>query len=143
MISGLVESARQCCMSMRRVIAAETRRARTLDTGHVPVTRGLAPAPSLSEALLRECRDMGPTLESRVSGPLGRHGVLVWAGCGRILTCYVMLVTVNCSLYVYPLQGWAVHRNNLLRGPVFTSQLRARKQQTHLIGQRGGWPVPN
>ena len=53
--------------------------------GHVPVTQGLAPAPSLSEALLRECRDMGPTLESRVSGPLGRHGVFVWAGCGRIL----------------------------------------------------------
>ena len=72
-------------MSMRRFTAAE------LDTGHVPVTQGLAPAPSLSEALLRECRDMGPTLESRVSGPLGRHGVLVWAGCGRILMlCYVM-----------------------------------------------------
>ena len=73
-------------MSMRRFTAAE------LDTGHVPVTQGLAPAPSLSEALLRKCRDMGPTLESRVSGPLGRHGVLVWAGCGRILMlCYVML----------------------------------------------------
>ena len=72
-------------MSMRRFTAAD------LDTGHVPVTQGLAPAPSLSEALLRECRDMGPTLESRVSGPLGRRGVLVWAGCGRIL-CYVMLL---------------------------------------------------
>ena len=72
-------------MSMRRFTAAD------LDTGLVPVTLGLAPAPSLSEALLRECRDMGPTLESRVSGPLGRHGVLVWAGCGRILMlCYVM-----------------------------------------------------
>ena len=54
------------------------------DTGHVPVTQGLAmglaPAPSLLHALVRECRDMSPTLESRVSGPLGRHGVLVWAG---------------------------------------------------------------
>ena len=71
-------------MGMRRFTAAD------LDTGHVPVTQGLAPAPSLSEALLRKCRDMGPTLESRVSGPLGRHGVLVWAGCGRILMlCYV------------------------------------------------------
>ena len=73
-------------VGMRRFTAAE------LDIGHVPVTQGLAPAPSLSEALLRECRDMGPTLESRVSGPLGRHGVLVWAGCGgRIfMLCYVM-----------------------------------------------------
>ena len=82
-------------MSMRRFTAAD------LDTGHVPVTQGLAPAPSLSEALLRECRDMGPTLESRVSGPLGRHGVLVWAGYGRILTvqyvmlCYVRRLTVH------------------------------------------------
>ena len=77
-------------MSMRRFTAAD------LDTGHVPVTQGLAPAPSLSEALLRECRDMGPTLESRVSGPLGRHGVLVWAGCGRILMlCYVMLWSLS------------------------------------------------
>ena len=76
---------------MRRFIAAE------LDTGHVPVTQGLAPAPSLSEALLRECHDMGPTLESRVSGPLGRHGVLVWAGFGRIfMLCYVMLCVCVC-----------------------------------------------
>ena len=32
---------------------------------------------------------MGPTRESRVSGPLGRHGVLVWAGYGRSnMLCY-------------------------------------------------------
>ena len=31
---------------------------------------------------------MGPTLESRVPGPLGRRGVLVWAGFGRsIMLC--------------------------------------------------------
>ena len=41
-------------------------------------------------ALVRECRDMGPTLESRVSGPLGRHGVLVWAGLAAGIFCYVM-----------------------------------------------------
>ena len=75
-------------MGMRRFTAAD------LDTGHVPVTQGLAPAPSLSEALLRECRDMGPTLESRVSGPLGRHGVLVWAGYGRINVCMYVWVIV-------------------------------------------------
>ena len=69
-------------MSMRRFTAAD------LDTGHVPVTRGLAPAPSLFEAPLRECRDMSPTLESRVSGPLGRHVVLVWAGYGRSIVLY-------------------------------------------------------
>ena len=57
-------------MSMRRFTAAD------LDAGHVPVTQGLAPAPSLLHALVRECCDMSPTLESRVSGPLGRHGVL-------------------------------------------------------------------
>ena len=52
-----------------------------------------ASAPSLFEALLRECRDMGPTLESRVSGPLGRHGVLVWADLRPdCYDCYVMLV---------------------------------------------------
>ena len=35
-------------------------------------------------------RYVTPTLESRVSGPLGRHGVLVWAGCGRSnMLCYV------------------------------------------------------
>ena len=82
-------------MSMRRFTAAE------LDIGHVPVTQGLAPAPSLSEALLRECRDMGPTLESRVSGPLGRHGVLVWAGCGRILMlllCYACDCNTSTAL---------------------------------------------
>ena len=62
---------------MRRFTAAE------LDTGHVPVTQGLAPAPSLSEALLRECRDMGPTLESRVSGPLApSRTVFVSGWCG-------------------------------------------------------------
>ena len=72
-------------MSMRRFTAAD------LDTGHVPVTQGLAPAPSLFEALLRECRDMSPTLESRVSGPLGRHGVLVRAGLPAGILCYVML----------------------------------------------------
>ena len=34
---------------------------------------------------------MARHLESRVSGPLGRHYVLVWAGCGRIIMlCYVM-----------------------------------------------------
>ena len=82
-------------MGMRRFTAAD------LDTGHVPVTQGLAPAPSLSEALLRECRDMGPTLESRVSGPLGRHGVLVWAGCGRILMlCYVIPIRYIYILHV-------------------------------------------
>ena len=76
-------------MSMRRFTAAD------LDAGHVPVTQGLAPAPSLLHALVRECRDMSPTLESRVqlyrigSRPLGRHGVLVWAGYGRsIMLCY-------------------------------------------------------
>ena len=53
---------------MRRFTAAD------LDTGHVLVTQGLAPALSLLHALVRECRDMGPTLESRVSGPLGRRG---------------------------------------------------------------------
>ena len=70
-------------MSMRRFTAADIA---DLHTGHVPVTQGLrlAPAPSLLHALVRECRDMSPTLESRVSGPLGRHGVLVWAGFGRI-----------------------------------------------------------
>ena len=72
-------------MSMRRFTAAD------LDTGHVPVTQGLAPAPSLLHALVRECRDMDPTLESRVSGPLGRHGVLVWAGLPAGVLCYVML----------------------------------------------------
>ena len=70
-------------MSMRRFTAAD------LDAGHVPVTQGLAPAPSLLHALVRECRDMGPTLESRVSGPLGRHGVLVRAGYGRSIMFYV------------------------------------------------------
>ena len=85
-------------MSMRRFTAAD------LDTGHVPVTQGLAPAPSLSEALLRECRDMGPTLESRVSGPLGRHGVLVWAGCGRVLMlCYVMLALLYSTVLLLQL----------------------------------------
>ena len=48
-----------------------------LDTGHVPVTQGLAmglaPAPSLLHALVRECRDMGPTLSMEVTciGSLG------------------------------------------------------------------------
>ena len=44
---------------------------------------------------------MGPTRESRVSGPLGRHGVLVWAGCGRsFMLCYVMLQSrLQCDLY--------------------------------------------
>ena len=100
-------------MSMRRFTAAE------LDIGHVPVTQGLAPAPSLSEALLRECRDMGPTLESRVSGPLGRHGVLVWAGCGRpdfyVMLCYVhtltlavviIFIVVPSSRHVHTSRGW-------------------------------------
>ena len=72
-------------------------------TGHVPVTQGLAmglaPAPSLLHALVRECRDMSPTLESRVSGPLGRHGVLVWAGYGRS----IMLRLVFDSTYVIQL----------------------------------------
>ena len=87
-------------MSMRRFTAAD------LDTGHVPVTQGLAPAPSLSEALLRECRDMGPTLESRVSGPLGRHGVLVWAGYGRILMCYSICY---CMLYQHEKRSQCMH----------------------------------
>ena len=72
-------------MSMRRFTAADLEA--HLDTGQAVTYRsltqglamGLAPAPSLLHALVRECRDMGPTLESRVSGPLGRHGVLVWA----------------------------------------------------------------
>ena len=75
---------------MRRFTAAEDS-----DTGLVLVTQGLAPAPSLLHALVRECRDMGPTLESRVSGPLGRHGVLVWAGlpAGESgILCYVTAV---------------------------------------------------
>ena len=84
---------------MRRFIAAE------LDTGHVPVTQGLAPAPSLLSwllyALVRECRDMGPTLESRVSGPLGRHGVLdlVWAKPTRYRPEYYVM------FYVYTLSA--------------------------------------
>ena len=80
-------------MSMRRFTAAD------LDAGHVPVTQGLAPAPSLfllhavrlCHVRDRECRDMGPTLESRVLGPLSRHGVLVWAGLPAGVLCYVML----------------------------------------------------
>ena len=59
------------------------------------VTQGLAPAPSLLHARVRECCDMGPTLGSRVSGPLGRRGVLVRAGfaAGMIFftaVCYLM-----------------------------------------------------
>ena len=52
---------------MRRFTAAD------LDIGHVPVTQGLAPAPSLLHALVRECRDMGPTLSMEVTciGSLG------------------------------------------------------------------------
>ena len=80
-------------MSMRRFTAADLEA--HLDTGHVPGTQGLvtclAPAPSLLHALVRECRDMGPTLESRVLGPLGRQGVLVRAGYSlSIMLCYVI-----------------------------------------------------
>ena len=52
--------------------------------------------------LVRECRlsrDMGSTLDSRVSAPLGRHGVLVWAGFGRtgfFMLCYALHVTAVC-----------------------------------------------
>ena len=86
-------------------------RLRALDTfipyySVVAVTDGLAPAPSLLHALVRECRDMSPTLESRVSGPLGRHGVLdfwwVWAGwlAGWLRPeYYVMLCYVASSTY--------------------------------------------
>ena len=89
-------------MSMRRFTAAEPEA--HLDTGHIPVSQGLAmglaPAPSLLHALVRECRDMGPTLESRVSGPLGRHGVLVRAGYGRsIMLCYVMSQAPGAPAY--------------------------------------------
>ena len=37
---------------------------------------------------------MGPTFESRVSGPLDRRGVLVWAGRprGRIFMLYGVIV---------------------------------------------------
>ena len=91
---------------MRRFIAAE------LDTGHGPVTQGLAPAPSrrcsTSRRALapRECRDMGtpvPTRGSRVSGPLGRHGVLVWAGYGRSIMLYYSIdqeIRIRISLLV-------------------------------------------
>ncbi len=52
----------------------------------------------LGEPLLlepvRTCRDMSPTLGSRVSGPLGRRGVLVRAGRCRICT---VTVTVTCA----------------------------------------------
>ena len=82
---------------MRRFTAADLEA--HLDTGHVPGTQGLvtclAPAPSLLHALVRKCRDMGPTLESRVSGPLGRHGVLVRAGYGRSIMLCVMLLHVG------------------------------------------------
>ena len=81
-------------MSMRRFTAAEPEA--HLDTGHIPVPQGLAmglaPAPSLLHALVRECRDMSPTLSMEVTcigslGPSRCFGV----GCpfGRIL--YVML----------------------------------------------------
>ena len=62
-------------MSMRRFTAAEPEA--HLDTGHIPVPQGLAmglaPAPSLLHALVRECRDMGPTLSMEVTciGSLG------------------------------------------------------------------------
>ena len=99
-------------MSMRRFTAADLEA--HLDTGHIPVTQGLAmawamglaPAPSLllhALVVVRECRDMSPTLESRVSGPLGRHVVLVWAGYGRRpefqLSCYVVLIVMLCHFY--------------------------------------------
>ena len=96
---------------MRRP-AASLQRTLILVTYRSAVTQGLAPAPSLFEALLRECRaDWGPTLESRVGidrvprslppslvpSPLlgvGRHSrtvfCLVWAGYSRsIMLCYV------------------------------------------------------
>ena len=62
-------------MGMRRFTAAEPEA--HLDTGHIPVSQGLAmglaPAPSLLHALVRECRDMGPTLSMEVTciGSLG------------------------------------------------------------------------
>ena len=41
---------------------------------------------------------MGPTLESRVSGPLDHRGVLVRAGYGRsIMFCYVMYPDTHVS----------------------------------------------
>ena len=89
-----------------------------IDTGHVPVTQGLAPAPSLFEALLRECRaDWGPTLESRVGidrvprslppslvpSPLlgvGRHSrCFVWCGLATAgVLCYVMYTAGGMGL---------------------------------------------
>ena len=46
---------------------------------------------------------MGPTRESRVSGPLGRHGVLVWAGYGRSIMLYYSIdqeIRIRISLLV-------------------------------------------
>ena len=43
---------------------------------------------------------MGPTLESRVSGPLGRRGALVWAGLpAGVLMLFIMLYSTceNCG----------------------------------------------
>ena len=96
-------------MSMRRFTAADLEA--HLDTGQAVTYRsltqglvtltGLAPAPSLLHALVRECRDMGPTLESRASAPLGRRGdrcIGVCVGCLSVfrtvsfMLCYVMLL---------------------------------------------------
>ena len=61
--------------NMRRFTAAGPEA--HFDTGHIPIPQGLAmglaPAPSLLHALVRECRDMGPTLAMEVTciGSLG------------------------------------------------------------------------
>ena len=80
-------------MGMRRFTAAEPEA--HPGTGHIPayqgLAMGLAPAPSLLHALVRECRDMSPTLSMEVTC-IGSLGPSRCIGVGWLRPEYYMLL---------------------------------------------------